>query len=163
MSAVYEKMAAEITSLNIQREVSGLPRLICPAKATLSRKIKALNQFEVYASRHGNSQARAKYAIASTGLDMPRRLLQVQIDEWSIQLHTIAADLGLADDLTEEGRKALKKERLKVCLVLDVATRCVLGFRVTSRGDAENAIGALAMVVSDKNSIAKAGGCKSDF
>jgi putative transposase len=155
MSAVYKNMKAEIDALNVQREAGRLPHLACPAKTTLSRKIKALNQFEVHASCYGIAKARAKHAIVSSGLDVTLPLQQVQIDEWSIQLPTIAADLGLSDVLTAEERLSLQKERLKVCLVLDVATRCVLGFRVTSRGDAENAIETLARVVSDKNPIAK--------
>ncbi|WP_315810671.1 Mu transposase C-terminal domain-containing protein [Bradyrhizobium sp. SZCCHNR3107] len=163
ISHVFRSLKAEIAKLNLERSANGISQLTCPAKSTLSRKIKALNQFEVYASRHGISKARAKFAIVSTGLDVTRPLQHVQIDEWSIQLHTIAADLGLSDVMTAEDRRALKMERLKVCLVLDVATRCVLGFRISSRTDASNAIATLAMVVSDKNSIAKTAGCKSDW
>jgi len=74
-----------------------------------------------------------------------RPLQHVQIDEWSIQLHTIVNDLGLGGVLTDQERLALKNERLKICAAIDVATRCVLGFRISNRSDAANAIAVLAM------------------
>ncbi len=97
------------------------------------------------------------------GLDVTRPLQHVQIDEWTIQLHTIASKLGLDGILTEEDRKHLSTERLKLCLVLDVATRCVLGFRISSRSDHQTAIATMAMAVTNKNAIALSAGCQSDW
>ncbi|WP_441277181.1 Mu transposase C-terminal domain-containing protein [Tardiphaga sp. 172_B4_N1_3] len=163
VNLIYKTMQAEIAALNVEREANGLPRYACPGKETLSRKIKSLNAFEVYASRNGIADARTKFAMVSGGLDVTRPLQHVQIDEWTIQLHTIASALGLDELLTEEDRKYLQTQRLKVCLILDVATRCVLGFRISSRSDHQTAIATLAMAVTDKNSIAAAAGCKSDW
>jgi putative transposase len=160
---LYGEMRAEFKLVNDEREKRGLEPLTCPAKSTLSNRIDALNQFEVYASRYGVAKARAKFAVVGTGLDVIRPLQHIQIDEWRVQLHTIAEQIGLGDVLTEEERIALKKERLYVCVILDVATRCILGMRLSSRADAANAVATLAMVVSDKNKIAKAAGCLSDW
>ncbi|WP_441255870.1 Mu transposase C-terminal domain-containing protein [Tardiphaga sp. 285_C5_N1_2] len=163
VSHVYDLLKADVAELNKKRVASGLPEFICPAKATLRRKILKLNQFEVYASRHGVASARAKFVMVGTGLDVVRPLQHVQIDEFTIPLHTIANDLGLTEGISDEDLKKLKAERLKLCLVLDVASRCVLGFRISRRADAQNAIAALAMSVSDKSAIALAAGCKSDW
>lgn len=163
VSKLHGRLAGELAEINRARKTNGETLLVCPAKATLQRRINKLNQFEVHASRHGINSARAHFAVVGTGLDVIRPLQHVQIDTWTIQLHTIVNDWGLDRYLTPEDRKALKKERLKLCLVLDVATRCVLGFRISDKDDAQNAIAALAMSVSDKNAIAKAAGCQSDW
>lgn len=160
---VYALLKADVATLNDKRKASGLQPLVCPAMATLRRKILKLNQFEVHASRYGVSSARAKFSIIGTGLDVTRPLQHVQIDEWTIPLHTIANDLGLTEGISEEDLKKLKSERVKLCLVLDVATRSVLAMRISRKGDAQNAISALAMSVADKNAIAIAAGCKSDW
>lgn len=165
MKLVYANMKAEVAAMNIERKEQGLPEFVCPAKQTLSLKIKSLNQFEVLACREGPDEAKAKFALVGTGLDVTRPLQHVQIDEWTIQLHTIASQLGLDQLFTEEDRKALKgyTERLKLCLILDVATRCVLGFRISSRSDHQTAISTVAMAVTNKDSIARAAGCQSDW
>ncbi|PYF01820.1 putative transposase [Rhodopseudomonas faecalis] len=163
ISLLHGRLLSELATVNLQRDADGLPRLTAPAKATLQRRIQKLNQFEVHASRHGISSARARFAVVGNGLDVTRPLQHVQIDTWTIQLHTIVNDLGLDQQLTAEDRKRLKKERLKFCVVFDVATRCVLGFRISRLDDAQNAIAALAMSVSDKSAIAKSAGCKSDW
>ncbi|QLH71642.1 Mu transposase C-terminal domain-containing protein [Rhodopseudomonas palustris] len=163
ISLLHGRLLSELAAVNLQRDADGLPRLTPPARATLRRRIQKLNQFEVHASRHGISSARARFAVVGNGLDVTRPLQHVQIDTWTIQLHTIMNDLGLDQQLTAEDRKHLKKERLKFCVVFDVATRCVLGFRISKLDDAQNAIAALAMSVSDKSAIAKSAGCKSDW
>lgn len=163
VNLVYKKMQAEVAAMNDEREANDLPRYTCPGKDTLARKIKSLNQFEVYASRFGIASARTKFAMVSGGLDVTRPLQHVQIDEWTIQLHTIATALGLDEVLTEDDRKYLEKQRLKVCLALDVGTRSVLAFRISSRSDHQAAIATMAMVVTDKNAIAAAAGCNSDW
>jgi putative transposase len=160
---IYEEMRAEFKSVNDDRLARGLEPLTCPAKSTLSNRIDNLNAFEVYASRHGIAKARAKFAVVSTGLDVVRPLQHIQIDEWRVQLHTIADQIGLGDVLTEEDRIALKKERLYVCVIIDVATRCILAIFLSTRTGAENAILTLAMAVADKNGVAQAFGCLSDW
>jgi putative transposase len=163
IKGVYEKMKAEVVAMNLERAERGLPEYVCPAKQTLSLRIKNLNQFEVLACREGLSAAKAAFTLVGPGLDVTRPLQHVQIDEWTIQLHTIASKLGLDDILTEEDRKHLSTERLKLCLVLDVATRCVLGFRISARSDHQTAIASMAMAVTNKNAIALAAGCRSDW
>ncbi len=160
---LYGEMRAEFKRVNEEREAEGLQPLVCPAKSTLSSRIDDLNQFEVYASRYGVAKARAKFAVVGAGLDVVRPLQHIQIDEWRVQLHTIAEQIGLGDMLTEEERIALKKERLYVTVILDIATRCIVAMRISPRADSENAIATLAMVISDKNGIAKAAGCISDW
>jgi putative transposase len=163
VSLLHGKLVAELAEINRQREADGLERLTPPAKATLQRRVHKLNQFEVHASRHGIASARARFTVVGTGLDVTRPLQHVQIDTWTIQLHTILNDLGLDQYLTPEDRKKLKKERLKFCGVLDVASRSFLAYRISELDDAQNAIAALAMSVSDKSAIAKSAGCKSDW
>lgn len=163
MKLVYARMKAEVDVMNEERSEQGLPQYVCPAKQTLALKIKNLNQFEVMACRETLSAAKAAFALVGPGLDVTRPLQHVQIDEWTIQLHTIATQLGLDDVLTEEDRKSLSTERLKLCLVLDVATRCVLGFRISPHSDHQTAIATMAMTVTNKKAIALAAGCQSDW
>ncbi|MGM4905998.1 Mu transposase C-terminal domain-containing protein [Tardiphaga sp. 866_E4_N2_1] len=163
VSMLHGKLVTELAEINRQREADGLAPLTPPAKATLQRRVNKLNQFEVHASRYGINAARARFTVVGTGLDVTRPLQHVQIDTVTIPLHTIMNDLGLDQQLTPEDRKKLKKERIKACVVFDVATRNVLGFRMSKTEDAQNAIAALAMSVSDKSAIAKSAGCKSDW
>ncbi|MDA9509427.1 hypothetical protein XI09_33285 [Bradyrhizobium sp. CCBAU 11386] len=162
--ALYGEMRAEFETINEERKARGLEPLSCPAKSTLSSRIDDLNAFEVYASRYGIARARAKFAIVGSGLDVARPLQHVQIDEWHVQLQTVADKLGIGDILTEADRKALQKERLYYSAVVDVATRCALaiGFARKNNRD-ETAINTLAMVGMDKSAIAKAAGCLSDW
>lgn len=160
---VYGNLVSDVKNLNAERLVRAAPPIDCPAKSTLADRIKGLNAFEVYASRYGIPAARAKFAINSGGLDVDRPLQHVQIDEWKIQLHTIVDGLGIGEFFTEKDRIKLQKERLKVCVAIDIATRCVIGMRISRRSDAENAIATLAMMVADKTDIAKAAGCLSGW
>ncbi|MGM4886095.1 Mu transposase C-terminal domain-containing protein [Tardiphaga sp. 11_C7_N12_6] len=163
VSKLHGKLSAELALINRISEANGEPLLVCPSKATLQRRVNQLNQFEVHACRHGINSARARFAVVGTGLDVTRPLQHVQIDTLTIPLHTIVNDWGLDKYLTVEERKELQTERKKICLAFDVATRGVLAFRVSDKDDANNAIAVLAMSVSDKNAIAKAAGCKSDW
>ncbi|WP_398468949.1 Mu transposase C-terminal domain-containing protein [Tardiphaga sp.] len=160
---VHSLLAVAVRDCNRERELRGVSPIDVPAKSTLRARIAALNQFEVYASRHGIPAARAKFAANSGGLDVDRPLQHVQIDEWRIQLHTIVEGLGIGADFTEKDRIALRKERLYACVVIDVATRCVVGMRLSRKSDTPNAIATLAMTVIDKTDIAKASGCLSDW
>lgn len=163
MSKIYGEMKAEFELVNMERASSGQELLTCPARSTLSNRIHALNQFEVYASRYGLAKARAKFAIVGSGLDVVRPLQHVQIDEWNVQLHTIADQIGVGHFFTEKARIALKKERMRLSVMIDVATRCILGMWLSTTANARSAISTLAMAVSDKTAIAKAYGCKSDW
>ncbi len=164
VSTVYRHLTASIKNLNAERLLRGADPVTCPAKATLSDQIKKLNAFEVYASRNGLPAARAKFAINSGGLDVDRPMQHVQIDDWSVQLHMLVDDLGVGDLFSEKDRLKLKKVRLKCCAVIDIATRCILGLRLSTKSDSENSIATLALMVSDdKTDIAKAAGCLSDW
>jgi putative transposase len=164
VSTVHRHLAAAIKNLNAERLLRGADPVTCPAKATLSDQIKKLNAFEVYASRYGLPAARAKFAINSGGLDVDRPMQHVQIDDWSVQLHMLVDDLGVGDLFSENDRLKLKKIRLKCCAVKDIATRCILGLRLSTKSDTENSIATLALMVSDdKTDIAKAAGCLSDW
>lgn len=160
---LHGQMEAEFAQFNVEREKNGMAPLACPSKATLRTTIGSLNQFEVMACRKGLEAAQHEFRIVGPGMDITRPLQHAQIDEWMVQMHTLVDALELGDVFTEEDRSKLAKERLRICVIIDVATRCILAVTFFRSFDASIAVATLQMAVEDKNDVARTAGCESDW
>jgi putative transposase len=71
---------------------------------------------------------------------------------------------AFADRLTPEEREAVRCARLWVTVAIDVATRCILAMRFSTRAPShESSLAALEMVVSNKTHISKLIGAENEW
>jgi putative transposase len=100
-----------------------------------------------------------KFAPVRQGLLVRAPGERVEIDEWKIDLHTLMSFTDVWNKLNVDQRKALKKVRVWVTVAIDVATRCILALRFSTRApSAHSSIAALEMVVTSKEHIAEVAG-----
>lgn len=76
---------------------------------------------------------------------------------------TLFGDSCALDGLQPEQRVRFDVGRRWVYVVMDCATRCILGFRIVATPNAEDAVRALQLAAVDKTPIAEAAGCRSPW
>lgn len=160
MVHVYSLMRNHIKDLNDVRAGAGQPPLKRCSLKTFQNRINSLPPFLVYAGRYGEKAARAKFAMVMTGVGATYPLERVEADEWRVNLQTLLAQANVWCTLTEEEKAAVQRSRLWFSGVIDVATKCILGFRVTAKEPStESSVTALEMAVCDTSKYALAAGC----
>lgn len=94
-------------------------KLSIPAKAMISSLVKALPAYDVYAARYGKSAADHKFrnAVHSAPVDAP--LKRVEIDHTQLDIILVHPISGLVIG------------RPWITLVIDVYSRCILGFSIS--------------------------------
>ncbi|EFO30186.1 putative integrase catalytic subunit [Roseibium sp. TrichSKD4] len=148
----YER---HIRKENARRRELSLPKLKPVCRKTFERNISELDQFNVTAQRHGEKYALAKYRSSGIGFDYIQPLERVEMDEWKLDLIVILTDLGVWSTLAEEERAAVKRARLWATVAIDVATRCVLAFKIHLKDPCgETALETLELALTDKSEIA---------
>lgn len=116
----YAWMAERVIRLNLRREIRGFPpKLKLPSEETLRKTIRACECFETYGAKWGQKKAEARFKPAGRGLTASRFLELGCMD--STCLDVIAVD---ADAMLPLGRVWLT-------VLIDVRTRCVVGFVVS--------------------------------
>ncbi|MHC1548736.1 Mu transposase C-terminal domain-containing protein [Phyllobacterium sp. K27] len=164
MVFLYKMMRAHINDQNIERTATGQPVLRWPSLKTFQNRINSLPAFFVYAGRYGDKAARAKYAMVTTGVNATYPLERVEADEWNMHLQTLLAQANVWCTLSSEEKAAVERSRLWFSGLIDVATKCVLGFRITRKEPStESSITALEMAVCDKSRYAIAAGCETPW
>lgn len=116
LAYVLKQVMIQVNRQNVERPKS--LHMPMPTISTLRSLLKGFPKEEVYANRYGSDAARHKYrtSIGSTYADQP--LSRVEID------HT-RLDVIAVDDLT-----GLPVDRPWLTVVLDVFSRCILGFHI---------------------------------
>lgn len=161
---INDLMRAYINDQNIERTATGQPVLRWPSLKTFQNRINSLPAFFVYAGRWGDKAARAKYAMVTTGVNATYPLERVEADEWNIHLQTLLAQANVWSTLSSEEKTAVERSRLWFSGVIDVATKCILGFRITQKEPStESSITALEMAVCEKSRYASAAGCETPW
>ncbi|MFS4439631.1 Mu transposase C-terminal domain-containing protein [Paracoccaceae bacterium GXU_MW_L88] len=148
---------------NRARAARGAAPLILPSGRTIRRRIACLDPFEVLAQREGIEVARHKFSFYENGLPAEHALQRLEIDDWEIDLMTLLGESGALDYLSEDQRARLDVGRRWICVIIDCATRCILGFRLTKSPNTANAIETLRLATRDKSAIAEAAGCTSPW
>ncbi|MEP3342953.1 MAG: Mu transposase C-terminal domain-containing protein [Hyphomicrobiales bacterium] len=143
---------------NLVLERKGEPQLSVPSRAEIYREINRLRPFDVCAARHGVDHARRRYALFENGNDVQYPLERVEIDEWKVDLRTVATRSGIWKSLSKQEQAKFPRERRWLYVAIDCATRCVVGLKVASIPSAQEAIWTLDQVTRDKSVIAKAVG-----
>jgi len=144
-----------IDARNKTRAAEGLAPLCAPSERTIYRQINALDAYTVTCNRDGLGVANRKFALNMSGLSVRFPMERCEIDEWKLDLLTLAVSSGRAKDMSPEQLKALKKQRLWAVVVIDCATRCVVGLTITRRPCVEAALRAIEMTTIDKTEVAE--------
>ncbi|MFE0014088.1 Mu transposase C-terminal domain-containing protein [Mesorhizobium sp. NPDC059054] len=164
MVAVYNRLREQIATRNEERVKHGQPQLRAPTLKTFQNRINSLPAFYVCAGREGEKAARAKFAIVTQGVEAVYPLERVEADEWRVNLQALLAQARIWSTLSTEEKAAVERSRLWLSAVMDVASKCILGFRLTAKEpSSESSIVALEMAVTDKSRIAAAAGCETPW
>ncbi|PPQ39557.1 putative transposase [Rhodoblastus acidophilus] len=161
VARIVENLAVALRKENANRASDD--QLSRPCDKTISNHARKLPQFLRYAGRHGIDAARKRYPANSSGIDVTRPLQRVEIDEWRVPLHVLLTWTGAWNDLTDKKKKKLKRVRVWVCVAIDVATRCILGMRLSETVASTNSMAVLEMMVGDKTDMALAVGAKTPW
>ena len=143
-----------IDRCNDEKTLQGLEPLVAPSERTVYRQIDALNAYTVSCQRDGVGVANRKFALNMSGLQVRIPSDRFEIDEWKLDVFAIAVSSGRAKHMTLEQLKALQKLRLWAVVVIDCATRCIVGLTVTRNPGVESALRAVEMTTMDKSEYA---------
>lgn len=161
VSHLHRRMVATFRRLNRERVAKGLEKLRPLGETSFRLKVRQLPSFFKKAGREGKKRALLYFNIVRAGADKGIPLLRVEADEWLVELQTILEGTIVWEELTVEEREALKTVRLFFSAVIDVATKCILSFRVfVDAPNLDSARTTLELTSRDKNFLAKAAGCK---
>ncbi len=161
MRACYGMLRAEIDERNKKRAKNGHTYSM-PSRNTFETLIKGMGEFFLHAARYGEDAAKKKFAPVRDGLKVFAPGERVEMDEWKVDLHAWLVLTPIWNLMTVEERKALKKVRVWVTVAIDVATRCIVAFRFSTRANSSHSsMAALEMIVTEKEHIAEVAGAQS--
>lgn len=161
MRACFRMLKAKVAERNKGRKKTDhLYKM--PSRNAFEALIKGMGEFYLHAARYGEDAARKKFAPVRDGLQVFAPGERVEMDEWKVDLHAWFVLTPIWATLTDEQRKALKKVRVWVTVAIDVATRCIVALRFSTRANsAHSSIAALEMMVTEKEHIAEVAGAES--
>ncbi len=161
--SIYERYKKAGDWLNERRRANRKPPLRIASWGTFYKEISNLDKFEVMAARYGVATAKNYFQMVGDGLFASRVGEITQMDDFREPLITILEQIGAEDKLTDEEREKLVNERYWGGMIMDTASRYVLGFRSAETPTMNHSLELLRMSVTDKTALAKAVGCKSDW
>lgn len=107
----------DIRELNRERRESGLPTVRSVSRETVRREIRRVECREFWVSKFGEQAAKRHWDASGRSLVAKRALEVVLIDD--TVLDTVACI---------DAKRRLPANRPYICVILDVATRCVVGW-----------------------------------
>jgi len=156
---LHRRMVATFNRLNRGRRPQDRLRAI--SETWLRKKINDLPDFYKMAGREGQRKARMYFQAAMRGVDRGVPLQRGEGDEWTMDIHALLAESSVWAELTPKERKAFENVRLTFSGVIDVATKCIFGLRITDGAPSiETAYATLDMTTRDKTFLAEAAGCR---
>ncbi|MCJ9691122.1 DDE-type integrase/transposase/recombinase [Rhizobium leguminosarum] len=133
-----------------------------PSRNSFEALIKGMGEYFLHAARFGEDAAKKKFAPVRDGLQVFAPGERVEMDEWKVDLHAWFILTPVWLTLTEKQREALTKVRVWVTVAIDVATRCIVALRFSTRANSSHSsIAALEMIVTEKEHIAEVAGAES--
>ncbi len=159
--AVVAKTIMALKLENERRSVDRQPLLETRSKSTLAEWLSTFSRFEVDAARKGLTFAKRKYSSVGK-TDRATRPGQVfQVDEWEIDARTLIMTGPIREGLDQKTLDSLPRGRRWMYVVMDVATRYIVGFAISATQNSAAAVRALEMATLDKSELAQAAGAKS--
>ena len=145
---------------NREREAEGKSPLKIPSDSTIYRRIIDLDQFNVMAHRRGPGEAKRIMAIFENGIFADYPMERVEMDEWEVDVLTLFKKIGVVDKLDPKDAAKLNIGRRWICVAIDCATRCIVGFKISEKPSGAETLDTLASLLRDKSDIARALGCE---
>jgi putative transposase len=146
--------------INEKRVLDGLEPLPTPSRNTIRSRINSIPPFEAAVCRLGRAEAISKFYPVGRGLIRSRPLERLEMDDWTVDLFTIAKQMGIFPLLPSELQEAIaldgKKSRWHLCVAICCTTRCILGITLSSSPATQAALECLHMVVREKEQWADA-------
>ena len=161
MEQIYERILGELAALNSARAEHD--QLYVSATA-VRRRIRKIDPFIFDAGRHGVKRAILKYSPIGRGLTVTEPLERIEMDDWEMDLQSLLVKTDAWKMMSPKDRSDVRRHRCTVTIAIDVATRCIVGFHLSALAPStQNAKSALRSVFLDKTSLAKFGGCRSNW
>ncbi len=148
---------------NETRKSDGLAELHIPSASEIERRINRFSRFQTKGARHGISAAQRDMSIYENGLIISHPLQWVEMDEWMIDVFSFLDDAGFFDGMSVEEKAEYDIGRRWLYLAIDVATRCIVGFRLSKIPSAVDAVSTMSLITMDKTPLARAAGCESNW
>ncbi|EGJ20325.1 hypothetical protein RSWS8N_19234 [Cereibacter sphaeroides WS8N] len=141
-----------------------------PHPNTIYRRLKRFPRLEVVAGREGFRAAQKEFSPTQHGVRALKPGELIELDFWKGDVFTFSEQSKFWDLLTPDLQKLLKdgkptgrkkeRQRLWICIAIDVATRMVLGVGIAEKPNERTVIEVLDMVMRDKSDISRLAGCK---
>jgi putative transposase len=161
-AGVVRQLIKELEQMNRERKAAHHPVLVkVMSQRTYERWIDAyLDPFLTCLQRDGLAKAQKKFGSVEDGrtATVPGEI--VQADAWKFHLVTLDTTREKYNRMTEDQRKNVKKVRRWVVVIIDVATRCILGFSICRTPNEQASLEAMRMVFMDKTYLFRAAGIK---
>ncbi len=102
-------------------------------------------------------------SIYEGGLKISHPLQWVEMDEWTIDVFSLLDEAGFFEGISVEQKSAYDIGRRWLYLAIDVATRCIVGFRLAKTQSSADAVSTVSLITMDKTPLARAAGCESEW
>ncbi|TIS87698.1 hypothetical protein [Mesorhizobium sp.] len=151
----------EVKLDDLHRLTNGGTKLTVSNNA-IRRRIRKIDPLMHDAGRYGRDYALRKYTPVGKGIEALVALGRVEIDSWSVDLHTLVARSEVWKAMSSEERRQVPRIRITLTIAIDCASRCIVGFSF-SHNAPSTATGraALKTMLYDKTELARACGAKA--
>jgi putative transposase len=162
-SDIFETYKASVHKENEERAAERKLLLHHFGKSKFYEIIDSFPAFDVVQAREGLEAALKKFAPNLRMYDETVLGQRIEIDEVKTDLMTVWAMAGVLGQTTEKQRKILKKIRLWIVVIVDVATRYVLAAKVAQAPNARAALETLRLMMTDKTFISECAGAQTPW
>lgn len=141
-----------------------------PHRNTIYRRLAKFPRLALVIGREGYREAQKQFAPTQHGVRTLKPGEVIELDFWKGDVFTFSKRAEFWDLLTPDLQRTLKdgtkggrratRQRLWICIALDVATRMPLGLGIAEKPNSRTVIEALDQVMRDKSDISRAAGCK---
>jgi len=145
---------------NRERVSVGKPPLPEPSESTVRRRIQDLDHFGVMAHRRGPNEAKRVMALSENGIIADYPMERVEMDEWEVDVLSLFKEAGIVDKLDPKDAAKLNLGRRWICVAIDCATRCIVGFKISETPTSDESLDCLSTILRDKSDIARAFDCE---
>ena len=141
-----------------------------PHANTVYRRLKRFTRLERVLGREGFQAAQKEFSPTQHGVRALKPGELIKLDFWKGDVFTFSKRAEFWDLLTPDLQKVLKdgkkigkktqRQRLWICVALDVATRMPLGLGIAETPNPKTVIGVLDQITRDKSDLSRLAECK---
>lgn len=144
-----------------------------PHANTIYRRLSKFTKLQLVIGREGYQEAQKQFSPTQHGVRALKPGELIELDFWKGDVFTfskraefwglLTPDLQrILKDGSKKGRRAIR-QRLWICIALDVATRMPLGVGIAEKPNSRTVIEVLDQVMRDKSDISRLAGCLSSW